>query len=219
MVQRFIDPHTVRLFSVGLAIAWAISGHAAHADCDNPAPNSGQSVTCSPPVEDTTGVTAVPGSTNVTIDVSPGASVSTAGANAITLSDQSQATNHGAISTSGANADGLSATGSGNTLVNEGTITTSGDNSDGMVSDADGNSLRNDGVITVTGADAYGIHMMNGNGSSTFTNTGTINGGILGQNGFENIDLLSGTINGDIVLDRGRRRNSDGRRRKRLNSR
>jgi outer membrane autotransporter protein len=386
----------------------SVSERSAYAACDNPAPNTGQAVTCSGPVPDTAGVTAVPGSTGVTVLVQPGATIDTFGINAITLSDQSQATNQGAISTTSDNADGMAASGGGNTLtndvnatiatsgtaargmissgsgntivnkgsiettgdnstglvsdgtsnvftnlgsvttggtisygmldssagantwhnngsinttgpqsngiylngaagssvesagsietsgtsssavlvngdnntivnsgtvmtsgttsdgmasngtgnlftntgsitttgqfsrgfldldhgnswvnsgsitttgasspgialatntgsnaVNSGTIFTSGDGSDGILAGGDGNILRNDGIITATGPNAVGVHLVGGNGNSSFTNTGTVNGGILGQSGFDTVNLLSGTINGDIVIDRG----------------
>jgi hypothetical protein len=51
----------------------------AHADCNNHTPATGQTTTCSPPVADTIGVAAIPGSTNVSVNVLTGAAINVIG--------------------------------------------------------------------------------------------------------------------------------------------
>jgi uncharacterized protein with beta-barrel porin domain len=153
------------------------------ADCTSAAPGTGATVTCdsNPPNPFTAGVNAVPGSSNVTINVGTGAAVAvqnTVVLTATSVIDSSRITNGGTISVDGNAATGsnrgaaMIATGGGNTLTNNGTISTTGDFNDGLVSNGTGgNTLVNTGTITTTGQSAYGI---SATGNETITNTGTV---------------------------------------------
>lgn len=79
------------------------------ANCDLPSPTTGQTVTCTTaaPNPDTTGVQAVVGSTNVTVNVQPGAGISvvrTTTPTPVSVQSSSQVFNNGAISLTGGGA-------------------------------------------------------------------------------------------------------------------
>src|SRR5580693_2610148 len=111
-----------RFWSMALAI-WSFSCFAigsAAAAVNNPTPTSGQTVTVdtSPPNPDTTGVHAVAGSTNVTVNILQGAQINVANNNAVVIRDQSQISNQGAITnTASLTFDGIDF-GSNNTITN-----------------------------------------------------------------------------------------------------
>ncbi|MBN4666450.1 autotransporter outer membrane beta-barrel domain-containing protein [Pandoraea nosoerga] len=168
-----------------VALSLCVIGQA-RAACDNTAPASGTTVTCT----GTDGaVAAQAGSTGVTVNVAPGATVSStrSSPNAATISvdTASTITNAGAIDLTGTSASGRGAAmlgaNDGNTLVNTstGVITTTGASNDGMASNGNGGTLVNHGAITVSGPNAFGMTAAWGQSSglglnSAFTNTGTI---------------------------------------------
>ncbi|WP_338299849.1 autotransporter outer membrane beta-barrel domain-containing protein [Pandoraea sputorum] len=165
----------------------------ARAACDNVAPASGTTVTCT----GTDGVVAAQaGSTGVNVNVQQGANISsvrtTADVATITVDTSSTITNSGTVSITGTNAPqpgrGAAMLGAhdNNVLVNTstGNISTSGYENDGMAINGNRGSLTNNGTITVNGPNAFGMTAAWGQSSglglfSTFVNTGTItaNGG------------------------------------------
>jgi hypothetical protein len=165
---------------VALFLLAAFTSSAA-AQCSNTAPTSGTTVTCSG--NSSTPVVAVAGSTGVTINVLPGASVSASHNIAVPFPilsvDQSSAiNNNGTLSLSGGAGSGTNRGAAmlgnlnGNTLTNAAgaTINTTGAFNDGMAANGSGNTLINNGMITTTGPNAYG--MTAGWGQ---TNTGQLN--------------------------------------------
>ena len=153
----------------------------AAAQCSNTAPTSGTTVTCSG--NSSTPVVAVAGSTGVTINVLPGASVSASHNIAVPFPilsvDQSSAiNNNGTLSLSGGAGSGTNRGAAmlgnlnGNTLTNAAgaTINTTGAFNDGMAANGSGNTLINNGTITTTGPNAYGMTAAWGQ-----TNTGQLN--------------------------------------------
>ncbi|WP_084070553.1 autotransporter outer membrane beta-barrel domain-containing protein [Pandoraea vervacti] len=175
-----------------LALSLCLSAQA-RAACDNVAPASGTTVTCT-----ATGsiVAAQSGSTGVTVNVQPGASVTsnrtTADVATITVDSSSTITNAGTIGITGTNQPqpgrGAAMLGAHdyNTLVNTatGVISTSGYENDGMAINGNHGSQTNNGTITVNGPNAFGMTSAWGQSSglglySTFVNTGTVtaNGG------------------------------------------
>ncbi|ANJ87119.1 hypothetical protein [Pandoraea oxalativorans] len=165
----------------------------ARAACDNVAPASGTTVTCT----GTDGVVAAQtGSTGVNVSVQQGATISsvrtTADVATITVDTSSTITNSGTVSITGTNSPqpgrGAAILGAhdNNVLVNTstGVISTSGYENDGMAVNGNHGSLTNNGTITVNGPNAFGMTAAWGQSSglglnSTFVNTGTItaNGG------------------------------------------
>ena len=130
-----------------------------------------------------TPVVAVAGSTGVTINVLPGASVSASHNIAVPFPilsvDQSSAiNNNGTLSLSGGAGSGTNRGAAmlgnlnGNTLTNAAgaTINTTGAFNDGMAANGSGNTLINNGTITTTGPNAYGMTAAWGQ-----TNTGQLN--------------------------------------------
>lgn len=124
----------------------------AAAQCSNTAPTSGTTVTCSG--TSSAPVVAAAGSTNVTIIVNPGASVSGSHSAAVSFPllsvESSTGTNRGAAMLGDLN---------GNTLTNAAgaTISTTGAFNDGMAAYGSNNTLTNNGTITTTGPNAYGM--------------------------------------------------------------
>jgi hypothetical protein len=156
-----------------------IASSPAHATCDNHDPTTGQTTTCSPPIPDTTRVGAADGSTNVTVNVLPGAAINVVNINGIFVHDQSRITNAGTITVSGNTFDGITSdlTGNNNTLINRGMITTTGAFSEGIFTTGAGSALLNDngGTIITQGSDSPGLHSFGGSGgNNTLTNAGVI---------------------------------------------
>jgi outer membrane autotransporter protein len=136
-------------------------------------------VTCSG--ASTTPVVAVAGSTGVTINVVPGASVSAAHTTAVSfpllsVESSSVITNDGTLTLTGGGGSGTNrgaamlGDANGNALTNNGAISTSGGFNDGMAANGSGNTLINNGTITTTGPNAYGMTAAWGQ-----TNTGQLN--------------------------------------------
>src|SRR5580704_8971833 len=140
---------------LGLAIfvfAMTVAGRA-FAGCDLPSPTTGQTTTCSPaaPNPDTTGVAALGGSTNVTVNVQPGATINVNnGSSGVTIRDASQVSNQGTITQASPGPDGITITGNGNTATNTGTISTTTFQSDGIFDNGGSNNrLVNDTTGTI----------------------------------------------------------------------
>jgi outer membrane autotransporter protein len=178
----------------------------AEAGCDNSAPVTGQTVTCSTatPNPTTTPVTAAAGSTGVTINVQSGAELDIANSNALTVRDQSVVVNLGTLRVTSDTFSGISALGTGaglNNLTNRGLIVTAGNQSMGLFNNAAGVTLLNDtaGVIQTGGADAHAMADFASSGGGSLTNNGrlsTTGSGSTGMATFANNDTLinNGTI-------------------------
>jgi hypothetical protein len=213
--------HSVSTVScgVGLLMASVLLPQQARANCSSATPGSGVTVTCdtAAPNPDTTGVNAVAGSTNVTINVTAGASVAvqrSTSPTALSVIGSSQITNNGTVNLSGSGGTGgnrgaaMVGMANANTLTNNGTIATAGAFNDGMAANGSNNALINNGAITTTGPNAYGMtaawgQTNVGQTNNNFTNIGSVttNGSnaravsILGGNGtITNIGSL--TTNG-----------------------
>ncbi|MDR0251160.1 MAG: autotransporter-associated beta strand repeat-containing protein [Burkholderiales bacterium] len=206
--KRGSQKHHIRLFSLGLSAALCFTATATFAVCDNHTPATGDTVTCdaTPPNPDTTGVHAATPSTNVTITINLGASISTTGA-AVRVHNASTVTNNGSVTTttSLASAYGIWAgdpgnststtAGYGNILTNNGNITTAAAGSAGLYARTRHatavNTLINSGTITTSGGmngarSASGIRTESRE-SSTIDNSGTVTTTGAGGNGIEMI--------------------------------
>ena len=161
-----------------IAIALAVLGHAepAEAACDNVAPVTGQTATCTqaPPNPENRAVQALSGSTDVTVDVQAGARLDVADANtdAVLIRSQSSASNAGDIQTTGDNAFAMRIAGDDSTLVNTGTLATSGASAHGMAANGEGNRIDNQGTITTGGTLADAINVRGNDGMAVVTNSG-----------------------------------------------
>ncbi|MPZ33196.1 MAG: autotransporter outer membrane beta-barrel domain-containing protein [Rhodospirillales bacterium] len=206
-------------------MAVVLSPPTAHANCNNAAPGSGQTVTCdaAAPNPDTTGVNAVAGSTNVTINVTAGASVAVQRSTtptALSVIGSSQITNGGVINLSGGGGSGgnrgagMVGMADGNTLTNSGTIGTTGAFNDGMAANGSNNVLMNNGTITTVGSNAYGMtaawgqtnvgqtnNNLTNNGSVTTSGSDARAASILGGNGtVTNTGSLTTNGNGSTAV-------------------
>ncbi|WP_087723440.1 autotransporter family protein [Pandoraea sp. PE-S2T-3] len=175
----------VPLKPIFVALSLCAVSHA-QAACDNLNPASNTTVTC-------TGsggaVLAQSGGTNVTVNVTPGSTVSlvrgTPGLAIISVDTSSTISNSGTVSLSGSSSTGRGAALLGqndrNALINtsSGTITTSGANNDGMALNGNNGSITNNGTISLSGPNSYGMTASWGLATAlgqftTFVNTGTI---------------------------------------------
>jgi autotransporter-associated beta strand protein len=169
-----------------LALAAIAGVREAEANCSNTAPVSNETVICdtNPPNPFTSSISAVAGSTNVTVNVLSGAILST-GVRAVGVVNNSTVLNQGEIHTSASNAFGVTTTGNGSTLTNAGTITTTGLNSNALDARGSNSTLTNSGTIDVSGTGADGIRSRDTSGSTLITNSGSISSaagfGILGS--------------------------------------
>ncbi|RYF66118.1 MAG: autotransporter outer membrane beta-barrel domain-containing protein, partial [Comamonadaceae bacterium] len=181
-----------------------VAGVQAFAACGPTAtPATGQSVVCDGATTGSPSVIAVPGSTNVSITVNDGATITTNATQALLVRDASNITNNGTITVSGgagAARAAIGATGNDNTLVNNGTIRTTSGGTAGM-STPSGSSTRtlltNTGSITTTGGASHGIFTFGpGNtivNSGTITTSGTAAKGIYLQGGNLEANVLINT--------------------------
>jgi len=183
--KRLSSPFSDPLRSIFIALSLCAFG-TAHAACDNTNPASNTTVTCT----GTGGtVLAQSGSTNVTVNVTPGSTVSlvrgTPNLAIISVDTSSTISNSGSVSLSGSSSTGRGAALLGqndrNTLINTstGTITTSGANNDAMALNGNNGSLTNNGTISLSGPNSYGMTASWGQATAlgqftTFVNTGTI---------------------------------------------
>lgn len=136
---------------------------------------SNTSVTCTG--ADTEGSRASTGTTNVTISVEAGGTV-TRNQNdpqrVLSVYSSSQITNDGSLSSNGNSAAGMAARSDGNTLINNGAITTSGPFGIGLyIEGGNGTVAVNNGAISTRGGSGYGFGIESGTGNSV-TNNGTI---------------------------------------------
>jgi outer membrane autotransporter protein len=172
-----------------LAMLTAFASSAA-AQCNNTAPSSNTTVTCSG--SSGTQVIAATGSSGVTINVLSGASVSAPNPGGVpfpilSVFQNSSITNNGTLSLGGPGGSlaspgaAMLGTANGNTLTNAAgaTIATTGDSNEGMAAGGSGNTLINNGTITTTGASAYGMaaiwtSVATGQSNNTLINTGTV---------------------------------------------
>jgi hypothetical protein len=176
------------------------------AACDNAAPASGQTVTCSStltPNPSSTPVVATTGSTNVSANVLPGAELTVNGNNGIQVYDRSTVTNLGTLNITGDNVNGISAQGSVglDVLTNRGSIVTNGNASVGMFNSAPAVTMLNDtsGSIQTSGTTAHAMADLSTTGGGSLTNNGqltTTGQGSAGMASFANSDTLvnNGTI-------------------------
>ncbi|QHE92460.1 autotransporter outer membrane beta-barrel domain-containing protein [Pandoraea fibrosis] len=205
-------PH--RLRPLILAVSLCLPG-LAKAACDNTAPASGTTVTCT---GTDTSVTAQPGSTNVTVNVTSGSTISFTqtlpNTAALSVDTSSTITNAGTVkftgTPTGGRGAGMLGTGNGNTLVNTstGVITTTGDRNDGMAIDGNNSSLTNNGTITVSGPTSYGMTAAWGQASgrgqnNTFVNTGTITANGSGSRAISVVGGQSTVTNSGTLITTG----------------
>ncbi|MFM0210574.1 autotransporter outer membrane beta-barrel domain-containing protein [Paraburkholderia sediminicola] len=167
--------------SSALGIVLLLPCKPAFAGCDNTAPVSGQTVTCSSsaPNPTTTPVVAAAGSTNVTVNAQAGAELDVSGNNGIFVYDRSTVTNLGTIRTTGDTSEGISAQGTGagqNVLTNRGLIVTTGTGSEGMFNSAAAVTMLNGttGIIQTSGSNSVAMHDFASLGGGTLTNNGQL---------------------------------------------
>ena len=181
-------------------------GSQAFAACDNLAPATGQTVTCSPsaPNPSPAGVQAAAGSSNVAVNVLQGAGITPGGgATAIGLVTKSTATNNGTLTVSGGGT-GIFGSGDGSVFTNgaSGVITTSGAGTNAIAASSNGNTLINNGTITTQTGTSRGLAIigLTQHNNNTLINTGTIatqgpqSHGLYVQTGDSNTFTNSGTI-------------------------
>jgi len=177
---------------------------AAQAGCDNLAPASGQTTTCDAavPNPDPNPVVAAVGSSDVTVNVQTGASISVINAHGVTIRDQSLITNAGNISVTAGAFNGITSTGSGNTVANTATGTIFSQAGSGIAMQA-GGTVVNDGTITAqTGT---GV-LFGGIAAGVLINRGTITGaagGVTFGAGNDRLEMLGGAITGAVVQGDG----------------
>lgn len=181
--SRHVPVRLLEALSSVIGLAMLLPCEPALAACDNSAPVSGQSVSCTSaaPNPTTTGVSATAGSTNVTVNVQTGAELDVTGDNVILVRDGSTVTNLGTLNGAGDTFDAISAHGAtggvgGNVLINRGSITTSGVESEGMFNNAAGVTMLNDtgGVIRTSGSESAAMHDFQSPGGGTLTNNGLL---------------------------------------------
>lgn len=190
-----------------LAAIAGMAGGTAEAACGPTlSPGTGVSVLCQGTITGSTSVQAAPNSTDVTITVDTGASLSTNATQALVVGDRSRITNNGSITVSGgagAARAAMAATGDDNVLTNNGSIRTTSSGTAGMATPSGSSTrstLTNAGSIATNGGSSHGIFVF-GPGN-TVTNSGTITVGgtaskgvyLQGGNGVANLLVNTGTI-------------------------
>lgn len=212
MRYQFATSNSQRYSRRALYIALGLIGLStsnAWATCDNTAPASNSTVTCTPSAGTSPSVIAVANSSNVNVTVDPGAiSFTRMG---IQVVGSSSVINNGALSTAAGSGSGLkaaiSALTNNNTITNSstGTISVTGANIYGIsigTSAAGGggtnNTVNNAGTITTLNSSSDAIHVVGGNNtitnSGTITTSGTSSTAVYAQ-GNTNSFTNSGTIN------------------------
>ncbi|VVD78214.1 autotransporter [Pandoraea pneumonica] len=198
-----------------LAISLLCLIGSAKAACDNVNPASGTTVTCT----GTDGVVAAQtGSTNVTVNVQQGATISstrtTPNVATITVDSSSTISNSGTVSIVGTAASGRGAAMLGNhdynTLINTstGVITANGASDDGMAINGNHGTMTNNGTITVSGPNADGMTVAWGQASglglySTVVNTGTVTANGSGSRALSVVGGQSTVTNSGTLLTTG----------------
>lgn len=146
-----------RASSIGAAVTTLIAG-GAHAAClPTTTPATATAVTCDGVNTGSPSVIAQPGSTNVTITVNGGATLSTNATQALLVQDGSTIVNNGQITVSGGAGStrfAIGGSGNNNTLINNGSIRTTSANTAGISIAVGGSStgaqILNTGSITTT---------------------------------------------------------------------
>lgn len=170
------------LFRTFFCLTGLIAG-SAWAGCDNTAPASGTTVSCTPSAGTSESVIAIPGSDNVNASISAGTiSFTRMG---IQVIGNSNITNNGTLITAAGPGSGLkaaiSALTNNNTITNHGTIQVTGPNIYAVTIGTSaaggggvGNTIINSagGTITTQNSNSNAIHVVGGN--NTVTNNGTI---------------------------------------------
>lgn len=176
--QYFKVPQPLITASICLVLL-ALDSETSFAACDNFTPASGEQTTCSAdPTPVTQPIVAQTNSSQVSVLVESGATLTISNNNGALIYTDSSAQNLGTINISGDTFDALSSRGDGNQQTNFGIIVTTGFQSEGLFSEGNANQLTNSasGVINTSGANASGIANTSGNSASnnTLTNDGTI---------------------------------------------
>ncbi|HZZ09069.1 MAG TPA: autotransporter outer membrane beta-barrel domain-containing protein [Paraburkholderia sp.] len=177
----FVPTRPLQALASTLGILFLLRSTAALAACDNLAPASGQSATCSPaaPNPTTAPVRAVTNSTNVTITIQPNAELDITSANAVVAWDRSTVLNLGTVHVTGDGSDGLTVgnTVSGHdTITNGGVITTNGNQSEGLYNEGAAITMLNEkaGVIQTNGPSSPAMHDFASSGGGSLTNNGSL---------------------------------------------
>jgi len=142
----------------------------AAAACDIPAPQDGQTTTCTsdPPNPSTTPITPA-GDTGITVQLLPGAALQTTGGVAVSIPTHSTVVNNGLVSSDGPAANGVHSLGTGNRIENNGTMATSGPGARTVFTEgSDTTMVINRGRIAATGSG--GVTVFSGDGLA-LTNT------------------------------------------------
>ena len=158
-LQSMLASRTSVLSRLWIGTACLLRAPSAFAVCDNLAPTSGETATCSAnaPNPSTLPVVAVAGSTGVTVLVLPGAGISVNNSTGIVVRDSSTVQNFGTIQNSADSFDGIT--------------------SEGSASGFGHNSVTNTGSIHTSGVESEGIY--NGSAAVTMVNAA---GGVIGTN-------------------------------------
>ncbi|GAB7522406.1 hypothetical protein PBS_13900 [Paraburkholderia sp. 2C] len=180
------------------------------AACNNLTPGTGQTVTCdsSAPNPATTGVQAVPGSTNVNVNLQPGAELDVATGNGVLVYNQSTVVNAGTLHQGGNQFDALSAQGTDaghNVFVNSGAITTTGVQSEGIFNSAAAVSMTNTagGSIETRGDASTAMNDFKSPGGGMLVNDGTIVTSGARSNGMAAVTLNDTVINNGTITATG----------------
>lgn len=161
------------------------------AGCDITQPTSGQSVTCSvsTPNPSVTGVTAVTGSDNVTVNIDTGTILNLSDQNGVLIYSNSSVFQRGTLNISNDSFDGISSSLSGNVIENFGTINTQSVESEALfISGTDNQAInQSGGMITTSGDDSSGMISLRASttdaGDNQLTNAGMISTSGAGSTG------------------------------------
>jgi len=197
-----------------IGTACLLRAPSAFAVCDNLAPTSGETATCSAnaPNPSTLPVVAVAGSTGVTVLVLPGAGISVNNSTGIVVRDSSTVQNFGTIQNSADSFDGITSEGSAsgfghNSVTNTGSIHTSGVESEGIYNGSAAVTMVNGagGVIGTSGANATAMLDLSAAGGGRLTNNGTLTTSGDGSDGMDAITSGDALINNGAITTSGAR--------------
>ncbi len=201
--RPFVQGRLLAVVSTFLILFILLSLEPAVAGCNSVTPTTGQTAICdtATPNPSTTPVVAIPGSTNVMVDILPGAELDVTGSPGVLVRDASMVVNAGTLRVGGAFQAAIWGEGAStgqNTLINRGVIATSGDNTDGIYNNATAVTMLNDkgAVISTTGANARAMYDAGGPGG-TLTNNGQL---VTSGNGAVGMIALT---NGDTLVNNG----------------
>jgi outer membrane autotransporter protein len=144
------------------------------AACDNTAPASGSTVTCSGASNQT--VNAAAGSSSVTVNIQPNAAITSA--SGVVVQSASTVSNAGTVNASGGGV-GIAGQLDDNLLTNQagGVVATTGAGTSAIVANGNRNQLVNYGLITTQNGTSYGLAILPGAPTlfdNVLTNFGTI---------------------------------------------